>query len=325
MKKVISICNEKGGVGKTTTTINLAKNLAKSGRKVLVIDLDAQGNSGKALGFIKDGKRSSADMIYACVSDMGFDVNDYVRYNEEVGVYYIPASKTLGSIATVMLNSSDIDSNYILKSIIDRPEFDDFDYILYDCRTLLDILVSNAMNSSDYVLIPIESGIYAFDGLSNILEKVKSIQDTHNPKLKVVGILVNKQKNTNVGISITDSLKEKYGSLVFNIIIPDCPAQAEENIMGIKRKNGSFDMAFYNATKELEYRIYLDRKDELGTENLEKVNTESTVPVVEDKKVPVEEIVAETETVIGSETESSESDSDISENTSEDERTELIF
>ena len=113
--------------------------------------------------------------------------------------------------------------------------------------------------------------------------------------------------------------------LVFNIIIPDCPAQAEENIMGIKRKNGSFDMAFYNATKELEYRIYLDRKDELGTEDLEKVNTEPEVSVVEEKEEPVEDIITETEPVTESETESSESDSDISENTSEEERTELIF
>lgn len=272
MKKTISICNEKGGVGKTTTTISVAKQLAKDGYKVLVIDLDAQGNTGRALNFLEDGKYTSADLIYNTLSGRPLNADDYIRYSEDYGVYYIPSSKLLGSITTFMASSTNIDCNYILKTILDDKMFDGFDYILYDCRTLLDILVSNAMTSSDYVLIPVESGIYSFDGLASILEKVDTIGASTNPKLKVIGILINKQKNTVIGTSVTDSVKERYGSMVFNMVIPDCPAQAENSILGINKKNGSLELAFHNVTKELEYRIMLDNKGELGKEDLSKID-----------------------------------------------------
>lgn len=334
MSKIISLCNEKGGVGKTTTTVNMAKQLAKDGYKVLVIDLDAQGNAGRALGFIKDNKSTSADLIYNTLSGKEIDLDDYIRVNEDCGVSYIPSSKLLGSIATFMANSSEIDCNYILKTILSNPGFAEFDYILYDCRTLLDILVSNAMNSSDYVLIPVESGIYSFDGLGNILEKVDSIQASTNPKLKVIGILINKQKRTTVGISITDSVKERYGALVFNMVIPDCPAQAENSIIGIGKKDGSLELAFHNATKELEYRIFLDGKGELGNlakdldpdENFD-INEEKVVSgLIEDDDdiISDEEVNDITETQNDAVTGSDDA-IDSENNTEEEHKVELLF
>lgn len=329
MKRVISVCNEKGGVGKTTTTISIAKQLAKDGYQVLVIDLDAQGNAGKALGFIRDGKPTSADLIYDTLSGREGNIGDYIRYNEKYDVHYIPSSKLLGSITTFMANSQDIDCNYILRTILNNPAFDVFDYILYDCRTLLDILVSNAMNSSDYVLIPVESGVFSFDGLGNILEKVNTIQSSTNPNLKVIGILINKQKTTNIGLSVTDSVKERYGSLVFNMIVPDCPAQAEASVLGMEKKNGSLELAFHNVTKELEYRIYLDGKGELG--NLSKdLDPEEPIEINEDKVVSGlteddDEVVVigdADELIDSSDTTDNEG---TGENTAHDEYTDLMF
>lgn len=328
MKKVISICNEKGGVGKTTTTINIAKQLAKDGLKVLVVDLDAQGNAGKALGFIRDGKPTSADLIYDTLSGRMDNVENYIRFDDRCNVYYIPSSKLLGSITTFMANSQDIDCNYIIKTILDNPFFNDFDYVLFDCRTLLDILVSNALNSSDYILIPVESAIYSFDGLSNILEKVETLHASTNPKLKVIGILVNKQKNTTIGLSVTNSVKERYGNMIFNMIIPDCPAQAESGILGIEKKNGSLELAFHNVTKELEYRIMLDQKGELEMEDLSKlddspIEVSQTDEVINDMENEQTDVLEDTKKVNAKNSENTDSDTD--ENGSRNEHVELMF
>lgn len=224
----ISVCSEKGGVGKTVSTTNIAGGLVRLEKKVLVVDLDQQQNLSATLGYIKDGKPTVSELIYNAVADIETDCRSAIRHSES-GIDYIPSSAMLTNITSTMAN--DTDSNYILKRIFDNEVFDSYDYILFDCRTLLDLLVSNAMNASDYVVIPVESGVYAYDGLEKMIDKVSSINNSTNRYLRILGILLNKQQRTNISASVAESIKNEYESITFNTSIPFCPAQTEQAIM----------------------------------------------------------------------------------------------
>ena len=153
------------------------------GKKVLVIDLDQQQNASRTLGYIKDGKLTVAELIYNAVADIDTNLSDVIRHNES-GIDYIPSSPMLTNITSTMAN--DEDSNYILRRILSNDVFAEYDYILLDCRTLLDLLASNAMNASNYVIIPVESGIYAYEGLDKMLNKVASVNNSTNRDLRVL-------------------------------------------------------------------------------------------------------------------------------------------
>jgi chromosome partitioning protein len=250
--KIISICSEKGGAGKTTTTVGIAKSLVKLGFKVLTIDLDQQGNLGRSLGFIKDGKVTSAELLYNTISGMDTDIQDIIRHADN-GIDYIPSSQMLTSITSLMAN--DADSNYIVRRALDNAVFKAYDFILIDCRTLLDLLVANAMNASDYVIIPVESGVYSFDGLEKMLNKVESIRNSTNPKLQMLGILLNKVQRTTVSMSIIDSVRESCPNITFQTVLPFCPAQSEDIAMGVD-KDGKMTRAFGEVAEEIVTKVF---------------------------------------------------------------------
>lgn len=260
---IISICSEKGGAGKTTTTLNIASGLAKNGKKVLVIDLDQQGNASRALGFVKDGKPTISEAIYNLSAGMETDYSDTIRHSDSHNIDYVPSSPMLTNITTFM--ASDSDSNYVLKRVVSNEIYSQYDFILLDCRTLLDLLVSNAMNASDYVIIPVECGVFSFDGLDKMLNKVSSINNSTNRQLKVLGILLNKYHRTNVSTSIVDSVREGYTTLPFDTVIPFCPAQSEMAVISQKScvddKNSSMGIAFTKVAEEMLHRIETYEKD----------------------------------------------------------------
>lgn len=255
---IISVCSEKGGVGKTTTTINVAGGLAKLGKSVLVIDLDQQGNSSQALGYIKDGKPTAAEVIYNAVAGIDTDYHSTIRHCSN-GVDYVPASPMLTGITTFM--ASDSDSNYVLKRAFLNEAYNQYDYIILDCRTLLDLLVANAMNVSTHVIIPVESGVFSFEGLSKMLNKVKSINASTNRKLKVLGILLNKQLRTVVSTSIADSIREEYGNITFETAIPFCPAQTENAVLNgtscVDEVGSTLGNAFQKVAEEIVAKTWL--------------------------------------------------------------------
>lgn len=258
MAKIISICSEKGGVGKTTTTANLAGGLVKLGRRVLVFDLDQQQNVSYALGYIKDGLPTAAELIYNTVAGIPIDYAAAVRHSES-GVDYIPSSPMLTNITSTIANDTESDSNYVLKRLLSNEVYSEYDYILLDCRTLLDLLVSNAMNASDYVIIPVESGIYAYNGLDKMLDKVSSINNSTNRELRVLGILLNKQQRTTVSTSLADSIRNEYDSLTFRTGIPFCPAQTERAVLNqsscVFDERSSLGQAFLKLTDEVVAKI----------------------------------------------------------------------
>ncbi|MCM1524745.1 MAG: ParA family protein [Ruminococcus sp.] len=252
----ISVVSEKGGVGKTTCAANIAGGLVRLGKKVLVADLDQQQNMSATLGYEKDGKPTVSELIYNAVADIETDYESAVRHSEK-GIDYIPSSAMLTNITSTMAN--DTDSNYILKRIFDSKAFDEYDFIIYDCRTLLDLLASNALNASDYVVIPVESGVYAYDGLEKMIGKVSSVNNSTNRKLRILGILLNKQQRTNISASVAESIKSDYENITFETSIPYCPAQTEQAI--IRRESCVFDdksslgKAFAKIAEEVVRRI----------------------------------------------------------------------
>lgn len=232
----ISVCSEKGGVGKTVSTTNIAGGLVRLDKKVLVVDLDQQQNLSATLGYIKDGKPTVSEFIYNAVADIETDYRSAIRHSES-GIDYIPSSAMLTNITSTMAN--DTDSNYILKRIFDNEVFDSYDYILFDCRTLLDLLVSNAMNASDYVVIPVESGVYAYDGLEKMIDKVSSINNSTNRYLRILGILLNKrQRRLELRIMMLSmSITSLYCTYLPPAFVLGCVASSESAFMTESRKS----------------------------------------------------------------------------------------
>lgn len=252
MSITISVCSEKGGVGKTTTAANIAGGLAKLGKQVLVLDLDQQQNVSFAFGFIKDGKPTMAELIYNTVAGIEMDVETAIRHTD-YGVDYVPASQMLTSITSTI--ATDSDSNYVIKRLLSDNAFQKYDYIIMDCRTLLDLLVSNAMNASDYVVIPVESGIYAYNGLDKMLGKVASINNSTNRQLRVLGILLNKIQRTTVSTSLAESIRDEYKELTFMTSIPYCPAQTEKAVLNqsasVFDERSTLGQAYMELTQEI--------------------------------------------------------------------------
>lgn len=211
------------------------------------IDLDGQANASKALGFSPDGKQTSAELIYNTVAGMETDLRLVIRHAED-GTDYIPASQMLTGIVTFIAN--DTDSNYVLKRALDKEIFKSYDYIFFDCRTLLDLLAANALNASDNCIIPVESGLYSYMGLASMIDKVQSINNSTNRDLRVLGILLNKQQRTSVAQEIAKDVRECYGGFVFKNAVPYCPAQAEQAVMG-NAKQSNLQTAFGKIADEV--------------------------------------------------------------------------
>lgn len=217
--KTISIVNQKGGVGKTTTVLNLASALAEAGKRVLVVDLDSQRNATTTLHVSEYAGPSISDLIYLTVRSLPVEISDYIQHNDRENVDYLPSVPALSSVPAFI--ATDRDSNSVLYRILHAPYFEKYDYILLDCKPSLDLLVSNALVASDSVIIPVEPEDYAVDGLGDLLETVQRIQDHYNGP-DVQGILISRANTTrNKAKKVETLLRESFGDLVFKTVIPN--------------------------------------------------------------------------------------------------------
>lgn len=214
MGRVIAVANQKGGVGKTTTSINLAACLAEKGMKVLAVDMDPQGNMTSGFGVDKNGLEYT---IYDVMCDE-CNVGECMLINVVPGLNLIPAGRELAG-AEVEL-SGEPNMQYILKDILKNIR-DKFDFIIIDCPPALGMLTVNSMTAADTVLVPIQCEFFALDGLSQLLYTINLIQKKLNKNLKLEGVVFTMyDSRTNLSLQVVENVKENLTQNIYKTIIP---------------------------------------------------------------------------------------------------------
>lgn len=214
MTKIIAITNQKGGVGKTTTSVNLSSCLACEGKRTLLIDCDPQSNSTSGLGIEKDDYSLS---IYDCLVDNS-KTKDAVIKTKYNNLYVIPSSSDM-SAAEIEL-AYENKREFFLKNAIDGIK-DNFDFIIIDSPPALGMITINILTASDSVLIPIQCEYYALEGLSQLITTIKTIKKKLNPQIEIEGVLGTMYDGrTNLSIQVLDEVKKYFPDKVYKTIIP---------------------------------------------------------------------------------------------------------
>jgi chromosome partitioning protein len=214
VSKTIAIANQKGGVGKTTTTINVGASLASLNAQTLIVDCDPQANSTAGLGFAKDPARRS--LYHGLILDAPLD--SLLLECRPENLRLIPADKNLVG-ATVELVDAPEREHVLARRL--QPLRGRFDFILLDCPPALDLLTLNALVAADSVLVPIQCEYFALEGVSELLDTLMRIRRSHNPRLAVEGILLTMfDERTNLAHQVRDDLKDFFGDQVFSTVIP---------------------------------------------------------------------------------------------------------
>lgn len=214
MGRIIAVANQKGGVGKTTTTINLGASLAHAGKKVLLVDSDAQGNATSGLG-IRKGEVNE-DIYDILINEA--PISEVILKSSRENMDVVPASIQLAGAEVELSNLDRRETR--LKSALNEIR-DQYDYILIDCPPSLGHLTINAFTASDSVLIPVQCEYYALEGLSQLLNTVRLVQKHFNNDLKIEGVLLTMlDRRTNLGYEVVEEVKKYFHEKVYETIIP---------------------------------------------------------------------------------------------------------
>ncbi len=227
MGRIIAIANQKGGVGKTTTSINLSSSLAAEGKKVLLVDIDPQGNATSGVGIIKQTLENTVYELF-----LGEATISECLVNSAVDNLSVLPSNVNLSGAEIDLIGVD-DREYILKNILDSIK-DMYDYILIDCPPSLNVLTVNAMVAADSVIVPIQCEYYALEGLSQLIHTINLIQERINDNLEIDGIVFTMyDSRTNLSEEVVDNVKENIHLNIYDTVIPRNVRLAEAPSFGI--------------------------------------------------------------------------------------------
>ena len=211
MSKIIAIANQKGGVGKTTTAVNLCCALKMKGKRVLLLDCDPQGNSSSGMGVDKHSTPSAYELITKTA-----DILDCICKTPYGDV--IPSNKELSGATVELVNK--VRREYVLKDAL-QLVYNDYDYIFIDCPPSLELLTLNALVAADSVLIPMQCEYYALEGIADLMTTIKLCNKRLNPSLKIQGIVLTMyDSRTNLTQQVAFELKEYFGGKVYETVIP---------------------------------------------------------------------------------------------------------
>ncbi len=255
MGKVIALVNQKGGVGKTTTCINLSASLAVLGQKVLLIDLDPQGNTSTGVGINKGDIDVSIYEVFAGEKP----ISDAIIKTKYKNLSVIPASINLAGLDIELVEKSreekDFDKLTQLKNHLATIK-DNFDYIILDCPPSLGIITTNALVASNSVIIPVQCEFFALEGITQLLKTIMLAQKQLNPTLDIEGVLLTMlDSRTNLGFEVVDDIRKFFKEKVYNTIIPrlikltEAPSHGEPIVVYDPKSRGS--EAYINLAKEV--------------------------------------------------------------------------
>ena len=255
MGKVISLVNQKGGVGKTTTSINLSASLSLQGKKVLLVDLDPQGNATTGVGFNKGDIDQSIYEVFNGV----VDIHDIVLHTRFRDLDLLPSSLQLAGIDIELINKGREDPSF-QKTMQFKKSLnlikDNYDYIIIDCPPSLGLITTNALVASDSVIIPVQCEFFALEGITQLLNAIMLTKKQLNPNLKLEGVLLTMfDSRANLSIEVIEEIRSYFKDKVYTTLIPrlirlaEAPSHGKPIIAYDPKSKGS--LAYLNLAKEV--------------------------------------------------------------------------
>lgn len=216
--KIISIVNQKGGVGKTTTAVHVAAGLAKEGKKACLVDFDPQANASTYLGYSHvDGSKTVSQLVVDYAQQRALRVAEVMRYSDVEKMHYIPSDITL-SAAELMLMSC-IARERALRNILNDPIFEGFDYAVIDCLPSLGVLMVNALTAATDVIVPVQCQMFSIIALDQLVSTILNVKRNTNENLSILGVLPTMRNNTNMSKDVIEGVEVRFGARMFTTYI----------------------------------------------------------------------------------------------------------